>query len=273
MEPNFRLDGRVTLMTGATGGIGRDSCLALAAMGSDMGILHLGDHENAKQLADEIGQLGRRAFVIEQDLERTDELHGVVERFVAEAGRIDVLVNCAGVADVIKYKDVTPALMERTYRINTMASFFLAQKAAEFMIRQGDEGRIINVTSTNALVAEANLAPYNTSKGGVELMTQSLAIELAPHRITVNNVAPGLVKTEIVQLTDSFWEEARRAIPLGRAAEANEIGAAICFIASPAASYITGQHIVVDGGLIIEQFPGLRDQADEMPPEDRSGRY
>lgn len=273
MEPNFRLDGKVTLMTGATGGIGHDSCLAMAAMGSDMGILYLGDHANAEKLAGEIRELGRKAYIIEHDLERTDELHGVVERFVAEAGRIDVLVNCAGVADVIKYDDVTPALMERTYRINTMASFFLAQRAADFMIQQGDGGRVINVTSTNALVAEANLAPYNTSKGGVELMTQSLAIELAPHRITVNNVAPGLVVTEIVQLTDSFWDEARRAIPLGRAGEAKEIGAAICFIASPAASYITGQHIVVDGGLIIEQFPGLRDQADAMAPEDQSVRY
>ena len=272
MEPNFRLDKKVTLMTGATGGIGHDCCLALAALGSDMGILHYKDQENAQKLAEEIRRLGRKAYIIDQDLERTDDLHGVVERFAKEAGRIDILVNCAGVADIIKYQDVTPALMERTYRINTMAAFFLAQKAAEYMIDQGAGGRVINVTSTNSLVAEANLVPYNTSKGGVELMTQSLAIELAPHAITVNNVAPGLVKTEIVELTDSFWEQARYNIPLGRAGEAREVAAAICFLASPAASYITGQHIVVDGGLICEQFPGLRDQADEMPPEHRSGR-
>ena len=152
--------------------------------------------------------------------------------------------------------------MERTFRINTMAPFFMAQKAAEFMIRQGDGGRIVNIASTNALVAEANLVPYNVSKGGVEMLTQTLAIELAPEKITVNNVAPGLVITTIVELSGSFWEEAKRAIPLGRPAEPEEVAAAVCFLASPAACYITGQHIVVDGGLIIEQFPGLRDQAD-----------
>ena len=94
------------------------------------------------------------------------------------------------------------------------------------------------------------------------LLTQTLAIELAPEKITVNNVAPGLVITTIVELSGSFWEEAKRAIPLGRPAEPEEVAAAVCFLASPAACYITGQHIVVDGGLIIEQFPGLRDQAD-----------
>ena len=227
-----------------------------------MGILHLNDRENAEKLAAEIGQMGRKTYIIEQDLERSDELHGVVERFVDDAGRIDVVVNCAGVADILKYKDVTPLLMERTFRINAMGAFFLAQKAADYMIRQGGGGRIINVTSTNALVAEANLLPYNVSKGGMELLTQSLAIELAPHAVTVNNVAPGLVQTEIVELNESFWQEAKRNIPLGRSAEPEEVAAAICFLASPAASYITGQHIVVDGGLIIEQFPGLRDQAD-----------
>ena len=262
MEPDFRLDGKVTLMTGATGGIGRDSCLALAAMGSDMGILYFNDQERAEKLAQDIGKLGRKAYLIEQDLERTDQLHGAVERLVEQAGRIDVFVNVAGVADIVKYKDVTATQMERTYRINTMASFFLAQKAAEYMIDQGGLGRIIFVTSTNALVAEANLLPYNTSKGGVELLTQSLAIELAPHAITVNNVAPGLVQTEILDLEESFWEEARYNIPMGRSGKPREIGAAICFLASPSASYVTGQHLVVDGGLICEQFPGLRHQAD-----------
>ena len=262
MEPNFRLDQKVTLFTGGTGGIGSGSCLAMAALGSDVGILHLNDPEKAETLAEQIRAMGRKAYTIEQDLDRIDELHGVVERFVRDAGRIDILVNCAGVCDILKYKDVTPSVMERTFRINTMAPFFLAQKAADFMIQQGNGGRIVNVASTNALVAEANLVPYNTSKGGVEMLAQTLAIELAPHKITVNNVAPGLVKTTIVELTDSFWEEARRAIPMGRPAEHREVSAAICFLASPAASYITGQHIVVDGGLIIEQFPGLRDQAD-----------
>ena len=114
------------------------------------------------------------------------------------------------------------------------------------------------MTSTNALVGEANNLPYNTSKGGCELMPQSLAIELPPHAITVNNVASGLVQTDILDLDDSFWEEGRRNIPMGWLAEPREIGAAICFLASPAASYITGQHIVVDGGLICEQFPGMR---------------
>jgi NAD(P)-dependent dehydrogenase (short-subunit alcohol dehydrogenase family) len=258
MEPDFRLDGKVTLMTGATGGIGYDSCLALAQMGSDIGILYFKDQQRAEDLARDVRKLGRQAYLIEQDLERTGLLQGVVERFVQDAGRIDILVSVAGVADLVAYKDVTISQMERTYRINTMAPFFLAQIAAKFMVAQGGTGRVIFVTSTNALVGEANNLPYNTSKGGCELMTQSLAIELAPHAITVNNVAPGLVQTDILDLDDSFWEEGRRNIPMGRLGKPQEIGAAICFLASPAASYITGQHIVVDGGLICEQFPGMR---------------
>ena len=144
MEPDFRLDGKVTLMTGATGGIGYDSCLALAQMGSDIGILYFKDQQRTEDLAADVRKLGRQAYLIEQDLERTGLLQGVVERFVQDAGHIDILVSVAGVADLVAYKDVTISQMERTYRINTMVLFFLAQQiAVKFMVAQRGAGRVI----------------------------------------------------------------------------------------------------------------------------------
>ncbi len=254
----FWLHGKVALVTGGSRGIGADIADALAAAGADVAILYRQRAVEADRAAARIRRHGRRALTVQQDIGQIDALAQAIERVIADLGRLDILVNNAGIADLVPFHKVDSAMMERTLRINVMAPFFLAQAAACHMIERKQGGRIINITSTNGLVAEALLSPYNASKAALEMLTKSLAIELGPHGITVNSVAPGLIATEIglnFPLKPQFWEYAREHIPLGKLGEPKDVAGAVVFLASQAGGYITGQHIVVDGGLLAEQFP------------------
>jgi NAD(P)-dependent dehydrogenase (short-subunit alcohol dehydrogenase family) len=260
--PNvFDLSGKVALVSGGSRGLGAAIATALADAGADVAVLYRSRTAEADAIAQAVRGRGRRAWTIQQDLGDVDMLPLVIDRLLAEAGRLDILVNNAAVADLLTFDKVTPEVMERTLRTNVMGPFFLMQRAAAVMIARGTPGRIINITSTNGFMAEALLAPYNASKGAMELLTQSLAIELAPHQITVNSVAPGLIETEIgmdFPLRPSFKEWADEHIPLGRWASTDEVAGAVVFLASNAARYITGQRIVIDGGLTCDQFPRMR---------------
>ncbi len=140
-----------------------------------------------------------------------------------------------------------------------MGPFFLSQIVSKRMIERGKGGGIINITSTNGFVGEALLSTYNASKGAMEMLTKSFAIELGPHDITVNSVAPGLIETEIgldFPLKPEFWDYAKEHIPLqNKLGAPKDIAGTVVFLASEASAYISGQHIIVDGGLLCEQFP------------------
>jgi NAD(P)-dependent dehydrogenase (short-subunit alcohol dehydrogenase family) len=255
------LDDRTALVTGGSRGIGAEISLALAEAGADVAVVCRRRRDEAEKVADAIRKRGRRAGVIQQDMGEIDTLPQAVKEAVAQLGKLDILVNNAGIADLVPFQRVDRALMERTLRINVMGPFFLSQVAAKHMMERGAGGRIVNITSTNGLVAEALLAPYNASKGAMELLTKSLAVELGPHRITVNSVAPGLVETEIgldFPLKSEFWDYAKEHIPLGQLGQAKDVAGAVVFLASDAGAYITGQHIVVDGGLLADQFPRMQ---------------
>lgn len=257
----FDLSGRTALVTGGGRGIGRSISLALANAGADVGIFYRRRGQDANETADAVRDMGRRACVVKQDMGDIDAIARAFEEVVAEMGKVHVVVNNAGVADLAPFHLVDQALMERTLRVNVMGPFFLAQAAAKHMIERGTAGRIINITSTNGFMAEALLAPYNASKGAMELLTRSLAIELGPHGITANSVAPGLIDTEIgldFPLKPQFWDYATEHIPLGRLGAAEHVAGAVVYLASEAASYITGQRIVVDGGLTADQFPRMQ---------------
>jgi NAD(P)-dependent dehydrogenase (short-subunit alcohol dehydrogenase family) len=261
MPNTFDLGGRVALVSGGSRGLGSAIAAALAEAGADVAVIYRRRAGEAQTTVEAIRGRGRRAWAIQQDLGDIGSLPSVIDRLVEEAGRLDILVNNAAIADLLPFDKVTPEIMERTLRTNVMGPFFLSQRAAVVMIERGTAGRIINITSTNGFMAEALLAPYNASKAAMELITQSLAIELAPHRITVNSVAPGLIETEIgmgFPLRPSFREWADEHIPLGRWAAPEEVAGAVVFLASDAARYVTGQRLVVDGGLTCEQFPRMR---------------
>jgi len=261
VKGRFDLSGKVALVTGGSRGIGAGISLALADAGADLAVLFRSRRDAADQIRNNIIDLGRRCELFQHDLAELNGLDAVVDDVVDRLGRLDVLVNNAGIAHLLAFDQVDREVMDLTFRVNAMAPFFPAQAAAKRMIGRGEGGRIINISSTNGRVAEALLAPYNASKGALELITKSLAIELAPHRITVNSVAPGLIETEIGEefdLDPAFERYAIEHIPLGRYGQSEEVAGAVVYLAGEAGRYTTGQCIVIDGGLTADQFPRLR---------------
>ncbi|MGW9207159.1 SDR family NAD(P)-dependent oxidoreductase [Embleya sp. NPDC055664] len=262
---DFALTDRTALVTGAAGGLGRAFAVALAEAGADIVLTDLPGVDLEPTRA-AVEATGRAARVMPFDLADTAGLAGFVDEVRAAAGPLHILVNNAGTAALERFNEISVASWRRVLAVNLDAVFFLSQRVAEHQIADRVAGRIIAVTSKNAHVAEAGLAHYNASKAGVDLLVQSLAVELAPHAITVNAVAPGMVETPIdgeFPLDREPFEAAyRERIPLGRYATPDECAGAVVFLASPAASYVTGTRIVVDGGVLADQMPRMRD----MPP-------
>ncbi|MGW6457107.1 SDR family NAD(P)-dependent oxidoreductase [Streptomyces sp. NPDC055078] len=262
----FDLTGRTALVTGAARGLGRAFAIALADAGAELILTDLPGAPGLAETAELVRRPGRTVRVHEQDLSRTEELTGFADRVRADAGPLHILVNNAGVAALERFNEVTPESWSRVMRVNVDAVFFLTQRVAEHMIADSVPGRIINITSKNGLVAEAGLVHYNASKAAVDLLTQTLAVELAPHAITVNAIAPGMVETpidgEFPFDREAFEAAYRERIPLGRYARPDECAGALLLLASDAGAYITGTRIVVDGGVLADQMPRTR----FMPP-------
>jgi len=258
----FDLTGKVALVTGGSRGIGRGIAMGLAQHGADVAIVYRSAKAEAEQVVSRILAFGRRAWLFQEDLGATERISALAEKVWSDCGRIDILVNNAAIAYLERYDEITLDHWRRTLSVNLDSVFFLSREMARRMVAAGLKGRIINLSSTNGLVAEAGLAHYNASKGAVELLTKSLAIELGEHGITVNTIAPGIIATEIAgdfKIDPAFFDCCREHIPLEHRMGTVEdcVGAAI-FLASAAGAYVTGQHLVVDGGLLCEQFPRLR---------------
>ena len=266
-EKRFDLTGRTALVTGGSRGIGRGIAVALAEHGADVAIAYRSAEQEANEVADAIRALGRRAWMVRQDLARTEELPAFADRLWDDTGGIDILVNNAGMAYLEHFNQITVEHWRHTFSIHVEAPFFLTQRVAERMIANEIKGRVINLSSKNGFVAEAGLAHYNAAKGAVELMTQSLALELGPHGITVNTIAPGVIETDIIGEFEIDFEKFMpyyaEHIPLeGRWGTVEDCAGIAVFLASDAAAYITGQHIINDGGVLAQQLPRLQ----FMPP-------
>ncbi len=258
----FDLSGKVALVTGGSRGIGRGIALGLAQHGAAVAIVYHSASSQADDVVAQIENLGRRAWAFQQDLSQTEALSTLADSIWQQAGRVDILVNNAGLAFLEPFNEVTVESWNRVLSVNLDAVFFLTQRLTEHMIKSGIKGRVINLSSKNGFVAEAGLAPYNASKGGLELLTQSLAIELGQHGITVNTIAPGVIETEIAgefDIDPAFFDDCRQHVPLeGRLGTVEDCVGAAVFLASAAGSYMTGQHLIIDGGVLCEQMPRLR---------------
>ncbi|MCX4552289.1 SDR family oxidoreductase [Streptomyces sp. NBC_01387] len=262
----FDLTGRTAVVTGAARGLGRSFAVGLAEAGADVVLVDLPGADGIGTTAAAVESLGRRAWTYGQDLAETGELAAFVDAVRAEAGPLHILVNNAGTAALERFNEITPASWSRVMRVNVDAVFFLTQRIAEHMTADGVAGRIITITSKNALVAEAGLAHYNASKAAAQLLTETLAVELAPYGITANTLAPGMVETpidgEFPFDREAFEAAYRERIPLGRYAQPDECVGALLLLASDAGAYLTGARIVVDGGVLADQMPRMR----FMPP-------
>ncbi|MCX4678595.1 SDR family oxidoreductase [Streptomyces sp. NBC_01433] len=262
----FDLTGRTALVTGAARGLGRSFAVGLAEAGADVVLVDLPGADGITETAAAIDALGRRTWTYGQDLADIDALAGFADTVRAETGPLHILVNNAGTAALERFNEITPASWSHIMRVNVDAVFFLSQRIAEHMTADGVAGRIITITSKNALVAEAGLAHYNASKAAAQLLTETLAVELAPHGITANTLAPGMVETpidgEFPFDREAFESAYRERIPLGRYARPDECVGALLLLASDAGAYLTGARIVVDGGVLADQMPRMR----FMPP-------
>jgi len=248
--PRFDLEGRTALVTGAARGLGRAISLALADAGADVA-LGLRDPGTGTDVAEEISTMGRRVLPLAMDVRNLDQVRAGVEEVVERFGRLDILVNNAGVAPTNPAEDVNEADYDLTFEVNVKGTFFASQAAGRAMIRQG-YGRIVNVSSQAGFVALPTESVYCMTKAAIAHLAKCLAVEWGGHGITVNAVAPTFIRTpgtEIALADPSFEDQVvERIAGLHRVGEPMDVAGAVVFLASPAASLITGTTLLVDGG-------------------------
>jgi len=243
----MRLQGKVAAITGGALGIGRATAVLFASEGATVA---LGDVEvgAAEGVVKEILQRGGRAIAVGVDVGDGGQVQAYVDRVVAEYGRLDVMFANAGIAHSAPFLEHPEAQWHRVLRVNLTGVFLCCQIAARQMVRQGGGGRIIITASINGFRGVENLVGYNVAKAGVIELTKTMAVELAPHSIRVNAIAPAQIDT---RLTRNFPDEARQRrvarIPMGRFGNVDEVAKAALFLASDDASFISGAHIVTDG--------------------------
>jgi 3-oxoacyl-[acyl-carrier protein] reductase len=242
----------VAIVTGAAAGIGRAAARRLAAGGYRVACLDI-DEDGAGRVAKEIRQGGGASIAAGVDVRSEDGVRQVFDRVQAELGPPDALVSCAGILQISPALELAADDWRTTIDVNLTGTFLCDQAAARLMAASGRGGRIVNIASVHSTAPGRGLSHYDASKGGIWMLTRNLALELAPHRITVNAIGPGLVvNTRLGGGTSpEYLDSVVPTIPLGRAGQPEDIAGAVAFLCSADASYVTGAMLFVDGGMLL----------------------
>jgi NAD(P)-dependent dehydrogenase (short-subunit alcohol dehydrogenase family) len=240
------------IVTGSDSGIGKSTAVALAGEGFDVGITWHRDESGAGETAREVEAQGRSAELRRLDLLELGDVPGVVDDLAQALGGLDVFVNNAGTGHTTPFLELDLGEWQHVIDVDLTGAFVAGQAAARRMVEAGEGGRIVNVTSVHEHVPLRGSAAYCAAKGGLGLLTKVMALELADHGITVNSVAPGEISTPMTGAEDVDPKgQERTKIPVGRPGHADEIAAAIAFLARPEAAYATGASFVIDGGMLL----------------------
>jgi glucose 1-dehydrogenase len=253
------LHGKVAIVTGGNTGIGKAVVLALAQEGADIVIDYIANEDAELSVEAAVRGLGDKVVGVKADVSKVADLETLVGTAVSTFGRLDIMVNNAGIETRTSILDTTEEQYAKVLDINLKSAFFGTQLAAKQMIAQGDGGRIINMTSVHEDWPMPGNTAYCLSKGGMRMLTRTAGVELAPHDVLVVGVGPGAVDTPINKATvadPTALATLNSAIPIGRLAEPEEIASLVAFLAGPGASYITATTIFADGG-IMQSSPGL----------------
>jgi glucose 1-dehydrogenase len=259
MEVMRRLEGRRALVTGSATGIGRSTVMRLTAEGATAIVNYVGPSDPADEVVEEVSRAGGRAVAVEADVSKEAQVQAMFARAADElGGPVDVLVNNAGIEKPFQLIDMPLDEWNKVIAVNLTGAFLCAREAARGLVNAGAPGVIVNMSSVHEVIPWERFGHYCASKGGMKLWAQTIAKELAPKRIRVVNVAPGAIATPINKdvLEDDVKRRAVEAeIPWGRFGEPEEIAAAVAWLASPEAEYVTGTTLFVDGGMTA--YPGF----------------
>jgi glucose 1-dehydrogenase len=249
----MELRGKVAIVTGSATGIGQAIALAYAKAGASVVVDYVGDAATANDTLAKIAAVGGRSLAIEADVSQPADVDRMVTGTVEKFGRLDVLVNDAGIEKKLAFLDYPLEEWHKIIAVNLTGPFLCSQAAAKQMIKQGQGGRIVNISSIHEDLPLVLNAPYSASKGGLRMLMRTIAVELAPHKIVVNNIGPGAIRTPIdaSEEGNSDAEAALMAeIPLRRWGRPDEVAQLAVYLASEAAAYITGSTFFIDGGML-----------------------
>jgi glucose 1-dehydrogenase len=249
----LRLENKVAVITGSSLGIGSAIALAFAKEGAAVAVDYRSHPDEAKEIVDQVEGSGGRAISVHADVSSPEDVKNLIQKAVEEFGRLDVMINNAGMEEKMPFLDTPLDVWNRTIAVNLTGAWLGCQEAARQMVSQGGAGRIINVSSVHEDLPMPTNSPYCASKGGLRMLMRTIAVELAPHNITVNNIAPGAIDTPMdapIKENSDQMRELLSEIPLGRMGKPEEVASLAVYLASDAAAYSTGSTFYVDGGMI-----------------------
>jgi len=249
----MRLQGKTAVVTGAGTGIGQAIALAFAKEGASVVVDYVGDASVAEETLSKINAMGGKSLGVAADVSNPDQVNGLIQQTLAAFGKLDIFVNNAGIEKKFAFVDYPLEEWQKIVAVNLTGAFLCSQAAARQMIAQGSGGRIINISSIHEDLAFPLNAPYSATKGGIRMLMRTIAVELAPHQITVNNIGPGAIFTPIdkdVEIDAKLNNQILAEIPLGRWGKPEEVAQLAVFLASDDAAYITGSTHFIDGGML-----------------------